>query len=70
MFENYEELLRRPAVEQRTGLSRSTLYELIARGEFPAPVHLTERAVAWPRTAVDAWIAARIGRDAARRVSL
>jgi len=65
-----EELLRRPAVEQRTGLARSTIYELIARGEFPSPVRLTERAVAWPRSAIDAWIAARIGRDAARRGSL
>ncbi len=30
-----EKLLRRPDVEARTGLSRSTLYEWMKRGEFP-----------------------------------
>ena len=31
-------ILRRPQVEQRTGLSRSTLYQYIMDGDFPKPV--------------------------------
>lgn len=51
--------LRRPAVEALTGLSRSTIYALMARGEFPKPVKLTDRAVAWPESAVARWLADR-----------
>ncbi|HYN62270.1 MAG TPA: AlpA family transcriptional regulator, partial [Rubrivivax sp.] len=40
-------ILRRPQVEQRTGLSRSTLYQYIKDGDFPKPVHLGLRAVGW-----------------------
>ena len=43
---------RRPAVEEITGLSRSTIYDLMAKGEFPRPVKLTAKAVAWPESAV------------------
>lgn len=60
MIESHEELLRRPAVERRTGLSRSTLYALVARGEFPPSIRITARAVAWTRSSVDRWIADRI----------
>jgi prophage regulatory protein len=51
--------LRRTAVEAVTGLSRSTIYELMARGEFPRPVKLTARAVAWPESKVAEWLAER-----------
>jgi hypothetical protein len=33
-------ILRLPAVKARTGLSRSTLYARMARGQFPAQVAL------------------------------
>lgn len=52
-------LLRRPDVIERTGLSRSTLYTLIANGRFPAPVRIATRAVAWHEADVDAWIKGR-----------
>ena len=48
--------LRRPAVEQITGLSRSTIYELMARGKFPRPVKLTAKAVAWPESVIQTWL--------------
>lgn len=35
-----ERILRRPDVEARTGLSRSTIYDWMKRGEFPKPVAL------------------------------
>lgn len=59
-------LLRLPAVKDRTGLSRSKIYELLDAGAFPKPVKLSGRLNAWPDNEVDAWIKARIAeREAA-----
>ena len=55
-----EGLAKLPAVINATGLSRSTLYARVKVGEFPAPVKLGERSVAWPVELVRAWIASRI----------
>ncbi|WP_108815667.1 helix-turn-helix transcriptional regulator [Loktanella sp. Alg231-35] len=52
-------ILRRPAVEQRTGLSRSTIYLLMKRGEFPQPIRLSARAVGWPEDAIANWLESR-----------
>lgn len=56
--------LRLPAVKDRTGLSRSTIYLRIADGTFPKPVNLGGRAVGWVESEVDDWARKRI---AARR---
>ena len=40
-------ILRLPAVKERTGLSRSTIYLQIAKGNFPSPISLGDRAVGW-----------------------
>lgn len=53
-------ILRLPAVKQRTGLSRSTIYLRVAQGTFPSPVSLGGRAVGWVETEVDEWLARRI----------
>lgn len=59
-------LLRLPAVKNRTGLSRSRIYELLEAGQFPKPVKLSGRINAWPDNEVADWIAARIAeREAA-----
>lgn len=55
-----EGLAKLPAVMNATGLSRSTLYARVKIGEFPSPVKLGERSVAWPVEQVRAWIASRI----------
>lgn len=52
-------LLRRVDVERLTGLSRSTIYDWMKRGEFPQPVKLGERLVAWREDDVTAWIESR-----------
>lgn len=58
-------LERLPQVKARTGLSRSEIYRRIAMGDFPAPVKLGQRASAWSKHEVDAWISQRIAeRDA------
>lgn len=56
--------LKQSAVSARTALPKSSLYALIAKGDFPKPVKLTEKAVAWSSAAVDQWIAARIAAGA------
>ena len=54
-----ERLLRRPQVEKRVGLARSTIYAMMAQGRFPKPVHITGRAVAWRSGEIDRWIETR-----------
>lgn len=53
-------LLRLPAVLALTGLKKTTLYQLIKRGEFPLSLALTERTKAWRSDEVEAWINVRI----------
>ena len=58
--ENEPSILRRPQVQQRTGLSRSTLYQYIKGGDFPKPVQLGLRAVGWLESDISDWIAKRV----------
>lgn len=53
-------LLRKPAVLGTTGLSNSTLYDLIARGKFPRPIKITERSTGWIEDEVREWVEKRI----------
>ena len=52
-------ILRRREVEARTGLSRSTIYNMMADGSFPRPLKLGARAVGWPESEIVAWFEAR-----------
>lgn len=52
--------LRLPEVKAVTGLSKTSLYTLIRDRNFPAPVRLGPRAVAWVRSEVKQWAANRI----------
>jgi glutaminyl-tRNA synthetase len=62
-------ILRRPQVERRTGLSRSTLYLYIQDGHFPRPLRLGPRAVGWLEYDVSAWIAGRRSAGTRRTVN-
>lgn len=53
------DIYRLPAVVAACGISRSTIDEMIGRGEFPIPVKLGARAVGWHRGDVEAWLASR-----------
>lgn len=55
----HERILRRPEVENIVGLSTSTLYTMMAEGEFPKPVKLGKRAVGWRHSIIENWIATR-----------
>ena len=49
-------ILRLGEVLRRTGLSRSTLYNRIAKNEFPHQVSLGGRAIGWIKGEVEDWI--------------
>ena len=51
-----EAFLRLPAVLACTALKRSTIYDLIQRGKFPAPEKLTSHASGWRVSSVAAWL--------------
>jgi prophage regulatory protein len=53
-------VLRRPQVQARTGLARSTIYELMSSGKFPLSIQLTDRSVGWLAHEIDEWIASRV----------
>lgn len=53
-------LIKRREVLARTALANSTLYRLMAAGEFPQSIQIGPRAVAWVEEEVDAWIEERI----------
>lgn len=53
-------LIRLPAVIERTGLSRSSIYFFVSQGIFPKPIRIGERAVAWLSSEVDAVNKARV----------
>lgn len=53
-------ILRRGAVEARTGLRRSAIYQGIAEGTFPRQVRLGTKAVGWLEHEIDSWIEDRI----------
>jgi prophage regulatory protein len=61
-----EALLRLPEVIRRTGLSRSSIYSAIAKKEFPAPIALGARSVAWVESEVATFIEARISESRKR----
>tara|TARA_R110002050_G_scaffold176331_4_gene309245 strand:+ start:85 stop:351 length:267 start_codon:yes stop_codon:yes gene_type:complete len=53
-------LIKLKEVMNNTGLGRSTIYKYVAEGEFPKPVSLGARAVAWVESEVDDWVLDRI----------
>lgn len=52
--------IKRPAVEEITGLSCTEIYRRVAAGSFPAQVALGPKSVAWIEAEVIAWCEARI----------
>ena len=51
--------LRINEVVARVGLSKSSIYEMVKRGEFPAPVRIKVRAVGWWESDIDEWMSSR-----------
>ena len=56
--ERMDRLLKRKEVETLTGLSRSSLYRWIERGQFPKPLRLSTRTVRWEESTIHDWMKA------------
>lgn len=56
----HDRLIRMPDVLNITGCQKSTIYLMIEKGQFPAPVRISKKYVAWPESAVLQWVQDRI----------
>ncbi len=52
-------ILRLPDVKAKTGIGRSTIYALMASGDFPRSIRIGARAVGWLESDIDRWIESR-----------
>lgn len=60
MESQYTSMLRVGEVCRRTGLSKSQIHRLVGESEFPQPIRLCKRAVAWVAADVEVWLQERI----------
>lgn len=61
-------IIRLPEVLRRTGVSRTTIWDLMRKGDFPASIQLTKTRVGWVEAEVDEWIADRITRRGGAKI--
>lgn len=54
-------VLRTSKVLEKTGISRTHLYRLIQKGEFPPPSKLSEGVSVWDEAAIDNWLDTKFG---------
>jgi len=52
--------MRLKEVIEKTGLSRSTIYNLISQGKFPKQIDLGARSVGWVDTEIEEWLEVKI----------
>ncbi|MDB0564810.1 helix-turn-helix transcriptional regulator [Ralstonia solanacearum] len=55
-----ERFMRLPEVSATCGLPTSSIYDGVRRGDFPKPVPLTGKSVAWLGSEIYEWMASRI----------
>lgn len=58
--EKQSRLLRWRQVSERTGICRSHAHALVAKGKFPKPIKIGDRASAWIASEIEEWIEQRI----------
>ena len=56
-------LWRKPAVREESGLSNSSIYDLVKRGLFPRQIAVSDRRSAWIGTEVIIWCELKIALD-------
>lgn len=55
-----DRVLRIDEVSESVGLSRTTIYRLMLRGEFPKNFKLGERSSGWLLSQIDQWLQERV----------
>lgn len=53
-------LIRIDTLTHMVGLSKSTIYNLIRSNQFPPPIKIGDRAVAWSESEVNDWISNKL----------
>jgi prophage regulatory protein len=62
-------VLRLPEVRARVGLSKSSIYAFIAADQFPKPIRIGARAVAWRLSDIEAWLASKSEQNSSPKLS-
>jgi len=53
-------IMRLKEIIEKTGLAKSTVYNLISQGKFPKQIDLGARSVGWVDTEIEEWLEAKI----------
>jgi prophage regulatory protein len=62
-------MLLLPAVEDKSGYKRTSIYNKVKEGTFPAPVKLGPRRIAWAQHVLDEFLSKKITESARDRNS-
>jgi prophage regulatory protein len=57
-------IIRLPQAIKKTGLSRSTIYSLISRGEFPQKIQLSTRSIGFLESEINDWVTSKVSQRA------
>ena len=63
-----ERFIREPEINRITGLSRTTRWRLERTGRFPRKRKLSDNAVGWLASEIEAWMAERVVATAASAI--
>ena len=55
--------LRINDVVATVGLSRATIYRMIANDQFPKQVRITQQCIGWWQPAIDEWVRSRLSAE-------
>jgi prophage regulatory protein len=53
-------IIRLPAVKEKTGLSRSSIYLRMTKDDFPKSISLGDRAIGWLESDIEQWLEDKI----------
>lgn len=59
---HYSRILRLPEVMRLTGLSKSSIYSLISKSDFPKQKVITERCRGWDEDEIQDWILTKLSK--------
>ena len=54
-----DRILRKPEVLRMVGVGYTTIWEMMARGEFPSSIQIAPRAVGWRESEILDWLESR-----------
>lgn len=59
MSDEAVQLLKINEVSALTRMSRSWVFARVKAGEFPAPIKISARSIAWPASDIEKWLVTR-----------